>query len=216
MTRDKRDELRRLLAEATAQPWRVEPITYFGARTDCADVVGPERPQWRKTGFVPADAALIVATVNALPGLLDELDAAEAELARLRTYATGPSEWDSNRSECCAASHGKECDRHAALRLEEQRADLLVRAEKAEAEIVYLKGRLDRTLAREEVLQSRAERSEASETEAEMKIADARVRMHAALKEVSDLRKSGWEELARLRRLEDAVLAVEDLTARKP
>jgi hypothetical protein len=71
-----RTELRRLLAEAAPGPW--EAI----ARVDEGDwlVLTDEDPRgWRNdlSTMQEQDARLVAGAVNALPGLLDELDAAD-------------------------------------------------------------------------------------------------------------------------------------------
>ena len=82
-----RTELRRLLDEATPRPWHAwnrgigyevhTEVEHNPIRCD------PLNSGFRET-FGGPDAQLIVAAVNALPGLLDQLDAAEAALARVR------------------------------------------------------------------------------------------------------------------------------------
>ncbi len=61
-------DLRALLDAATPGPWRVEPNGKDWAWTYARDSM--------VAGSIPADAALIVAAVNALPALLAVLDAA--------------------------------------------------------------------------------------------------------------------------------------------
>ena len=83
-----RTELRRLLDEATPGPWALydgwlhEGRAYV-ARIGNAAGNGIWASAIDMAGEV-ADFELIVAAVNALPSLLDQLDAAEAALARVR------------------------------------------------------------------------------------------------------------------------------------
>ena len=82
-----RTELRRLLDEATPGPWHAwdrgigyevhTEVEHNPIRCD------PLNSGLRET-FGGQDARLIAAAANALPGLLDQLDAAEAALARVR------------------------------------------------------------------------------------------------------------------------------------
>ena len=91
MTPDDRAQLRALLEEASARPWvaRGEWIDGSGydevilpARVDCmAYCYGGSSHVEYGTEY---DQALIVAAVNALPGLLDALDAAEAGIEQVR------------------------------------------------------------------------------------------------------------------------------------
>jgi hypothetical protein len=80
------DELRRLLAEATPRPWTHRPnqnpyrIVVFGGRK--AYEAG-----YTTSDIEAADAALIAAAVNALPGLLDVVEATRIEA---RHMACGP------------------------------------------------------------------------------------------------------------------------------
>ena len=94
-----RTELRRLLEEATPRPW--EAIIFDSGHSKfefeasvCTQDVGDsicrmdgllrtaDNERYRTDGSL--DALLIAAAVNALPSLLDQLDAAEAALARVR------------------------------------------------------------------------------------------------------------------------------------
>jgi hypothetical protein len=84
------DELRRLLAEATPGPWRY-PVS--GA------ISCPPRPitganvvaDWNGTS---EDAALIVAAVKALPGLLDVVDAARWLVAMPDAIEPHSTHWE--------------------------------------------------------------------------------------------------------------------------
>ena len=88
-----RTELRRMLDGATPRPWEWT--------TDLDALLGGEEGEYRVIDTALAlrsyyvlrvaseDAALIAAAVNALPGLLDQLDAAEAALARVRELHGG-------------------------------------------------------------------------------------------------------------------------------
>ena len=94
MTSDQLTELEALLAKATGLPWGVE-------RTDRDNWVGPMRASGEKVSAIvfsserdktymqetidqrDADAELIVAAVNALPGLIKELREARASEDRL-------------------------------------------------------------------------------------------------------------------------------------
>lgn len=83
------EALRESLAKATPGPWSVKPGTAPESGTDLLVHVGarPGRDtvalQDHCMGFVHRgqdDAALIVASVNALPGLLDRIEELEREL----------------------------------------------------------------------------------------------------------------------------------------
>lgn len=63
-------DLRRLLAEATPRPWNADGLTLRPG------TVWDEHGADLARAWLPADAALIVAAVNALPALLDVADAA--------------------------------------------------------------------------------------------------------------------------------------------
>jgi hypothetical protein len=67
------DELRRLLAEATPGPWRTFDMPWGTTGGTATAIKGRDDEQVCLA--VPTDAALIVAAVNALPGLLDEREA---------------------------------------------------------------------------------------------------------------------------------------------
>ena len=95
-----RDELRRLLAEATPGPWVAEvsgttgPVVMDAQSVSAFDHVA-KCPHYRGS----ADSELIAAAANALPGLLDQLDAAEAALARVRELHTRESLWQYDRDQ---------------------------------------------------------------------------------------------------------------------
>ena len=81
-----RTELRRLLDEATPGPWALYDGWLHEGRAHVARIGnaagnGIGAPATDMAGEI-ADFELIAAAVNALPGLLDQLDAAEAALAR--------------------------------------------------------------------------------------------------------------------------------------
>ena len=84
-------ELRRLLTDSTIAspgPWR-----RIGERVDDCD-------RAEVGAFIcEQDAHLIVSAVNALPSLLDQLDAAEAALARVRELHTRESLWQYDRDQ---------------------------------------------------------------------------------------------------------------------
>lgn len=89
-TPEERAKLRELHAKATQGEWR----TY-----KWQVVIGEE-----VAGFpTNDDAALVVAAHNALPGLLDALDAAEAEIARLQA---GGCARDQHTTQHCAEAVG--------------------------------------------------------------------------------------------------------------
>lgn len=73
-----RTELRRLLELATPGPW--EANTSEATMDDRSGwrIGHPRRPQAFSAVMRAADAQLIAAAVNALPDLLDQLDAADA------------------------------------------------------------------------------------------------------------------------------------------
>lgn len=77
-------ELRRLLAEATPGPWRTEVggQVWSWVRPNGRRFVATTR--YRTHPEDAPNAALIVAAVNALPGLLDRIEELEAENALLR------------------------------------------------------------------------------------------------------------------------------------
>ena len=91
VTPEMQAELRRLLTDSTIAspgPWR-----RIGERVDDCDraEVG--------TFICEQDAALVAAAVNALPSLLDQLDAAEAALARVRELHERESFWQYHRDQ---------------------------------------------------------------------------------------------------------------------
>jgi hypothetical protein len=88
---DWRDELRRVCAASTPGPWEVsdgfpdqEPRSVLVVRSGLSDLIelGPEDRDANT-----ADAQFIAAARRVLPGLLDRLDAAEAEVRRLQALA---------------------------------------------------------------------------------------------------------------------------------
>ena len=91
-----RTELRRLLEKATPRPWHAwNRGIGFEVHTEAEHNpirCDPLNSGFRET-FGGPDAHLIAAAVNALPGLMDELDAAEAALARVREL-----HWESHGS----------------------------------------------------------------------------------------------------------------------
>jgi len=89
------EELKRLLAEATPGPWEKS-----GVRTKCiiedAISIGADGLSYiylpigkthNEQAGALADAALIVAAVNALPGLIARVEEMEAELEAARVHA---------------------------------------------------------------------------------------------------------------------------------
>lgn len=80
-------ELRALLERATPGPWRTQECSAGGLilLRDC-------RYQTHLQVVPEADAALIAAAVNALPALLDAVEAAE----RLRKLDAVKDDWDSD------------------------------------------------------------------------------------------------------------------------
>ena len=112
-----RTELRRLLEEATPRPW--EAIIFDSGHSKfefeasvCTQDVGDsicrmdgllrtaDNERYRTDGSL--DALLIAAAVNALPSLLDQLDAAEAALARVRElHEHWPIHGDGDHPEDC-------------------------------------------------------------------------------------------------------------------
>lgn len=77
-------ELRSIERAATPGPWRSSHKTAFDTPIDAADLSGPEQADRKWCGapgrYVKADADLIAEARNALPHLLDELEAARAKL----------------------------------------------------------------------------------------------------------------------------------------
>jgi hypothetical protein len=93
------NELRKLLAAATPLPWIVQKEDYFGSWSVTGTANDPVPGLWRTEPEAFDDGSahgeygpsckeptrdLIVAAVNALPALLDELDAARAEVAEAK------------------------------------------------------------------------------------------------------------------------------------
>jgi hypothetical protein len=79
MTADPIADLRDLLTRATAGPWRRHHYEFGGPR-EYARATDSFRTDARVILLKDADAALIVAAVNALPTLLDIAEAARAYL----------------------------------------------------------------------------------------------------------------------------------------
>lgn len=83
-------ELRELLAKATPGPWGAEAITKHSASNERPWVGRLSESRYAALSYgetqleAVANAALIVAAVNALPALLDRVEALEAENARMR------------------------------------------------------------------------------------------------------------------------------------
>lgn len=77
-------QLRELLDKATPGPWKLERST--GDELNFVGIEWDARGWWAKdsTLLTEPNAALIVAAVNGLPGLLARLDALEEENERLR------------------------------------------------------------------------------------------------------------------------------------
>jgi hypothetical protein len=82
-----RSELRRLTEAATPGPWHAL-IDNYGEDTWPGSMFITNDPSEGQAAlgrdFTQDDARLIVAAVNALPGLLDALDSRDAQLAKLR------------------------------------------------------------------------------------------------------------------------------------
>ena len=92
-----RTELRHLLDEATPRPWEAEGSQVWGP-----DGVLVAAVREHSTIVDRPDAHLIVSAVNALPSLLDQLDAAEAALARVRElHEHWPIHGDGDHPEDC-------------------------------------------------------------------------------------------------------------------
>ena len=89
-----RTELRRLLDEATPGQWEAEGSQVWGP-----DGVLVAAVREHSVIVDRPDAQLIAAAVNALPGLLDQLDAAESALARVRKLHERESFWQYHRDQ---------------------------------------------------------------------------------------------------------------------
>jgi hypothetical protein len=84
-------DLRALLAAAMPGPWEHVPLPFGdGPLPEDALIFGPDGDSFVRVAWNPgldndqyADAALIVAAVNALPALLDVVDAAREYVERL-------------------------------------------------------------------------------------------------------------------------------------
>lgn len=99
--------LRALLAGATPGPWRHGSVERYHVFVPCADCMGPERVILRMNEHFPheADAALIVAAVNALPALLaaaEERDAAAEERDALKARVAAADEHARTCVELCS------------------------------------------------------------------------------------------------------------------
>ena len=85
-----RTELRRLLEAASPVPWSAPRPSRSYAPYKVMDGRGYDRSYdlaYTVEDTLGDNAEFIVAAVNALPGLLDQLDAVEAALARVRALA---------------------------------------------------------------------------------------------------------------------------------
>ena len=85
-----RTELRRLLEAASPVPWSTPRPSRSYAPYKVMDGRGYDRSYdlaYTVEDTLGDNAEFIVAAVNALPGLLDQLDAVEAALARVRALA---------------------------------------------------------------------------------------------------------------------------------
>ena len=106
-----RAELRRLLAEATPGPWVAEvsgktgPIVMDAESVSALDHVA-RCPHYRGS----ADSELIVAAVNALPGLLDALGVAEATTERVRALHVRTDEWCAYHEDTLCGCFDAYCD----------------------------------------------------------------------------------------------------------
>jgi hypothetical protein len=81
------DDLRRLLEAATPGPWEWDGEGTL-VSTGVADVVLWVSSDGTEVESVNADAALIVAAVNALPGLLDRLELLEAVAVAAQAFVS--------------------------------------------------------------------------------------------------------------------------------
>lgn len=90
-------ELRALLAKATPGPWARERALGFDLGCDAEVVIdSPSTETWNIVHADDADANLVVAMRNALPELLDAVDAlkvAEDLIDDLMPYATQSWDW---------------------------------------------------------------------------------------------------------------------------
>ena len=85
-----RTELRRMLGAASPVPWSTPRPSRSYAPYKVMDGRGYDRSYdlaYTVEDTLGDNAEFIVAAVNALPGLLDQLDAVEAALARVRALA---------------------------------------------------------------------------------------------------------------------------------
>lgn len=90
MTKTERDELRRVCAAATPGPWNARNIHHNGTPYPTlyeawAFVEPSVCGLWASRGTNLSDAHFIAAAREAVPRLLDALDQADAEIARLRS-----------------------------------------------------------------------------------------------------------------------------------
>ena len=97
-----RTELRRLLEAASPVPWSTPRPSRSYAPYKVMDGRGYDRSYdlaYTVEDTLGDNAEFIVAAVNALPGLLDQLDAAEAALARVRELHERESFWQYHRDQ---------------------------------------------------------------------------------------------------------------------
>lgn len=85
MNAEKIKELRGLVAAATAGPWSTDDYT----------IHDPTGKSWTAGSKSLKDAALIVAAVNSLPALLDEVEALRAALKPLAGLDLRPGQFES-------------------------------------------------------------------------------------------------------------------------
>lgn len=114
-----RTELRRLLDEATPGPWALYDGWLHEGRAHVARIGnaagnGIGAPATDMAGEI-ADFELIASAVNALPGLLDQLDAAEAALARVREIHQPYKVYDECDCDDDAKNDGRHVEVEAAL-----------------------------------------------------------------------------------------------------
>lgn len=100
-------ELRQLLAKAPTRPWKRD-ADYFTAEVPGGrpggEVIGDAHPSVRNLNYDKvATAALIVAAVNALPLLLDWIEAADKTLQRIRNGHGVPARAGASLDEDCLA-----------------------------------------------------------------------------------------------------------------